>query len=266
MEIGHIAKLLGISNQGVRYLEDEGIVHPHRDESSGYRQYTVEDQSALYMYKLYRLAGMQLGDIKEALRSDPLGSIRAVRKNIARLREELLVLERRSDEVEEFLMRGLSTPSFSIERRPHLYCLLQPRNDDESGPSSKWSTKLSEVRGPLHDEMPSVFFGIYACLLADGETLATERCMITERDVFDSAAQQGLGVLRELPERDDCLHAVLEFTSDDEDASYFDEPLRRLASDGLTYDGSPLAARFLHLQQTDGPLVYRVEIWVPFVR
>lgn len=261
MEIGQLAKLLGISSQGIRYLEDEGLVRPPRDESNGYRRYELEDQSVLYMYKMYRLAGMQLGDIKEALRADPLGSIRAVRANVARLREELVELERRSDEVEDFLMRGLPAPSFAVERRPRLFCLLRPR-DEEGGPAPGWSARLSEARRPLLDEMPRVFFGVYAVPAADGKTLSTERCTIAEGDAF-GPEREGLGAIRELPERDGCLHAVLELTSDTDDARYFDEPLRWAEQAGLAYDGSPLAARFLHLRLTDGPQVYRVEAWVP---
>ena len=51
IDVGQMAKLLGISGNGVRYLEDEGLVHPAQDEDNGHRRFTLEGQAAFYIYK-----------------------------------------------------------------------------------------------------------------------------------------------------------------------------------------------------------------------
>ena len=43
MNIKEVEKVTGISSQNIRFYEKSGLVHPDRNEESGYREYDTND-------------------------------------------------------------------------------------------------------------------------------------------------------------------------------------------------------------------------------
>ena len=76
MKIKDAAKMLGIPIETIRFYEKEGIVHPSRDENSGYRDYGLWDIFQLVACVNYRNTGMSVKEIarflREGTRSDLL--------------------------------------------------------------------------------------------------------------------------------------------------------------------------------------------------
>ena len=64
-----VADLLGLSAEALKNYERSGIVHPVRDRSSGYRQFSYMDICLLIRVKMYRQFGFSLKEI-EALIND----------------------------------------------------------------------------------------------------------------------------------------------------------------------------------------------------
>ncbi len=60
---GQLAKMLGLTNEGVRYMERMGIVHPRRDETSGYRWFSYDDYVRLRRTKIFRKLGFSLEEV-----------------------------------------------------------------------------------------------------------------------------------------------------------------------------------------------------------
>lgn len=65
-KIGEIAKLYGIGTDSLRYYEEIGILHPHRDDN-GYRMYGIDDIQTLNILRDLRAIGFSMQEIKTHL-------------------------------------------------------------------------------------------------------------------------------------------------------------------------------------------------------
>ena len=52
--IGEIARLYGLNADTLRYYEEQGLLHPARDEENGYRLYTIRDVCTLNVIRSLR--------------------------------------------------------------------------------------------------------------------------------------------------------------------------------------------------------------------
>lgn len=65
--ISSVSKLLGFSNQALRYFEDNNLISPSRDTQSNYRQYHPWDIGVLLRLRNYRSCGYSLSEIKDIM-------------------------------------------------------------------------------------------------------------------------------------------------------------------------------------------------------
>lgn len=65
MKIKEIEKMVGITRANIRYYEDEGLIHPKRNEENNYREYTDDDVKQLERIKVLRTLGIPISDIRE---------------------------------------------------------------------------------------------------------------------------------------------------------------------------------------------------------
>lgn len=66
-KIGDVAKMLGITPEAIRFYETRGIIHPDKDDSSGYRLYDVWDLHMLIRARSYRQFGYSLSETAKML-------------------------------------------------------------------------------------------------------------------------------------------------------------------------------------------------------
>ena len=74
-KIGDVSKLLNIPVQTLRYYEEQGILHPEKNENTGYRYYDAWDLNSLFDAITYRSLDFTLGEIKEIADSDSFEEI-----------------------------------------------------------------------------------------------------------------------------------------------------------------------------------------------
>jgi DNA-binding transcriptional MerR regulator len=74
-KIGDVSKMLGIPMQTLRYYEEQGIVHPKKDENSGYRYYNAWDVNFLMDSVYLRSLDFPLSQIEQILNTDDLEDI-----------------------------------------------------------------------------------------------------------------------------------------------------------------------------------------------
>lgn len=67
VKINEAEALVGITKKNIRYYESEGLLHPARDTSNGYRDYTREDIQTLKMIKVYRKLSLPIEEIKKIM-------------------------------------------------------------------------------------------------------------------------------------------------------------------------------------------------------
>ena len=65
MKIKDVEKQVGISKANIRFYEEEGLIHPARNQENNYREYSEADVEQLQEIKKLRLIGIAVQEIKE---------------------------------------------------------------------------------------------------------------------------------------------------------------------------------------------------------
>lgn len=65
--IGELADLFGITKEGIRYLERQGLITSVRDEENGYRYYGRASTATLKTVRTYQRLGLSLNEIYECM-------------------------------------------------------------------------------------------------------------------------------------------------------------------------------------------------------
>ena len=82
MNISQGENLTGVTKQNIRFYEKEGLIHPKRNETNGYREYGEYEVQELKLIRVMRKTGMSLEDIKDVLDgSVSLSEAAAMRKH-----------------------------------------------------------------------------------------------------------------------------------------------------------------------------------------
>lgn len=67
MTIQELERKTGITKQNIRFYEKKGLIHPKRNDSNNYREYTEEDQNTLKTIRILRKLDVSIEDIRETL-------------------------------------------------------------------------------------------------------------------------------------------------------------------------------------------------------
>lgn len=63
MKINEVEQKVGITKKNMRFYEEQGLIHPKRNASNGYRNYSQEDVNELYKIKLLRKLSVPIKEI-----------------------------------------------------------------------------------------------------------------------------------------------------------------------------------------------------------
>ncbi len=82
LRVGQAARRVGVRVSALRFWEEEGLLHPHRNESSGYRLYDEQQMRRLRVVVLLKEAGYDFDAIRSVLdelsAGQPESALRAV--------------------------------------------------------------------------------------------------------------------------------------------------------------------------------------------
>ena len=160
LQIGEVAKLIGISTKTIRYYQEVGLLaHPRRTDG-GYRLYTAQDLLRLQRIRRLRSLGLPLYRIKEILGENDLEQEVMLKNALQSLVEELtgqiIELEERREKLKHLLEEdNLDQPRLPGETTSAL--LLDVVRDqlgayltNISEESWKWSEKVDALLGAFH--------------------------------------------------------------------------------------------------------------------
>jgi len=134
--IGEVADFFGMTKEGVRYLERQGLITSRRDENNGYRYFPREEITKMKLIRSYQAIGFTLEEAQEMLfhvhQSDMPG----------RMEEKIRMLEEKEEEIrrmKRMLMEEKKAVEtyfdqihrFELVMRPAYW--LFPRVGDEAG-------------------------------------------------------------------------------------------------------------------------------------
>lgn len=64
MKINQVEELVGITKKNIRFYEEQGLIHPSRNQQNGYREYSLEDVECLNKIKLLRKLEIPIEQIR----------------------------------------------------------------------------------------------------------------------------------------------------------------------------------------------------------
>ena len=160
LQIGEVAKLIGVSTKTIRYYHEIGLLAEPKRTEGGYRLYTAQDLLRLQRIRRLRSLGLPLDRIKEILGESDIEQEVMLRNALQSLVEELtaqmLELEERREMLKKLLAEDtLNQPQLPGEGPSSMY--LQIIRDrlgtyltNISEESWKWSEKIDALLGTFH--------------------------------------------------------------------------------------------------------------------
>lgn len=160
LQIGEVAKLIGISPKTIRYYHEIGLLAEPKRTESGYRLYTARDLLRLQHIRRLRSLGLPLERIREILGEPDHEHEQVLRNALQSLVEELtaqiLELEERREMLEKLLAKDtLDQSQPPGEAPPTLYLGLVKEHlgaylSNISEEYWKWTEKIEALLGAFH--------------------------------------------------------------------------------------------------------------------
>ena len=168
--IGEVAEFFGMTKEGVRYLERQGVIRSSRDESNGYRYFPRAEITKLKLIRSYQAIGFTLDEAQEIIlhpQKDDLiermdEKIRALEEKEEQIRWMKRMLMEEKAAVETFFNR---IDRFEIVERP-AYMLFPRVGDEASGMSADGRERIVQARQMEKvwiQKMPPVRLGALHC-------------------------------------------------------------------------------------------------------
>ena len=110
MRIQEVEPLVGITKKNLRFYESEGLLHPKRDGTNGYRDYSEADVALLRKIKLLRSLDIPLEEIRQ-LQAGTLTVSDAMELEAVRTRREQKNLE-----VRQALLKELAREQIPLDQ------------------------------------------------------------------------------------------------------------------------------------------------------
>ncbi len=125
MKINEVSQVFGIPAETLRYIEQQGLIHPARNASNGYREYDLDTFSELCEYIRFRNMGIPVRQIKSAFEGDVienlLSEIRQSERELeAQLQKELLLQAYLRRHIREMETIHLNLNIFRFEKCPSM--------------------------------------------------------------------------------------------------------------------------------------------------
>lgn len=148
--IGEVAEFFGMTKEGVRYLERQGIIRSMRDERNGYRYFPREEITRLKQIRSFQSIGFGLEEAHSMVcltpREELLGRLD---EKIAELESKAAAIERirkmiaGQREVAEKTLAGAGT--FEVVMRPELI-FFERVGDEASGATPQQRRRIAHAR------------------------------------------------------------------------------------------------------------------------
>ena len=92
MKINEVEQLVGISRKNIRFYEDQSLIHPGRNASNGYRDYTEADVMRLRKIRFLRKLAVPIEEIRKLFEGEK-GFSSCMEDHLIRLHHEYRNLE-----------------------------------------------------------------------------------------------------------------------------------------------------------------------------
>lgn len=260
--IGLVAKLLGLSPEGLRLYERTGILESRRERNGGYRFYERLDITALLRARAYQKYGFSLREAAELLNNKSLEQVRnSCHNRECQLEEEIRCKQQLLQCLQETekLMTQLPETLGQIywTARPALYrfefmkenqLLLEPK---QLSVLQRW-TALTPFAFPSQRNSWKA--------LLEGRDESVAAIGLLERDA--SLLERPLLAAGQYYPSCPCLYTVIQVTGEEKCTEYLAPLAEFVQQKGIQVTGDPVSRAFLSLNRRTAYTRYR-QVWLP---
>ncbi len=266
--IGEMADLFGMTKEGLRYLERQGIIRSRRDERNGYRYFPRTEITRLKEIRSYQALGFSLEEAQRIVCQTPRGQLH---EQLVRKQEELTQMQERLNRMQILLAKQCDLIR-SAQNETHFQLVMRPEllffnrvMDEESGRSREEREHIACARAVEKiwiRSMPPVGLWGKHCD-AQGHWV---------KDVYGSGAAVevvkalGLPVLEEMVHLEPCLCVRAMLEAPDTDESPLGDPtqiISRVREEGYTICGDTYSTLRLHFTGENGKRWSIFEMYIP---
>lgn len=108
MNIQELEKRTGITKQNIRFYEKKGLLHPKRNDSNNYREYTSKDEKTLKTVLMLRKLDVSIEDIRNVL-EEKISLEELMQRHLKELEKRQTELRAGISICKELIHTGLST-------------------------------------------------------------------------------------------------------------------------------------------------------------
>lgn len=124
-QTGSVAKLMGLSDEGVRVYEQSGLIYPEK-KNGKFRTFDIMDMVMLLYARVYRKCGFSMKEVKRLANDCELSDVfKAYEESIVRLKENIEWEQKRLQRVEELLgeieMARMEESQYRLDIMPGMY-------------------------------------------------------------------------------------------------------------------------------------------------
>lgn len=258
-----VSKLLGISAEGLRLYEREGILNSRREEGGGYRLYGHLDITALMRARSYHNSGFSLKETEYLLNtSDVDGVLESYQKRQEDLEQEIAVKQRMLEYMKEIhtLSARIDADLWCIKReiRPELYRFEFMDGDrliigpEKYGEFQKWVNLAPFAFPAQRNEWKAVQKGDDHSISALG---------IFGKDAEFLGIEETEGIVRH--PSCECLYTVVKIAEDEAlSYQYLNHLTEYVKENHIHVTGDPISRTFLSMNKRENYTRYR-QIWLP---
>lgn len=206
---GELARLLGMTREGVRFMEKQGIVVSQRNERNGYREFDYDQFVKLKRVRSYRSLGFSLEEARFMIDETPKGQLDALcEQKLGELEEKRRKIEEMEralrDRQRAFRAAADGERAFEIVLSPELVFFATMRNRMKLRHEELQEAERLEQLERWTQEMPvTKMFAYY-----DGDGVEWKG-QAAKREDFEKLGIPPCAALRRFkPER--CVHGALE--------------------------------------------------------
>jgi len=131
MQIGVLAKKVGVNPKTIRYYEEIGLLPPAPRTKSGYRDYTERDAERLEFVRSAKVLGVALDEIKEVLAFRDRGVspcpyvLELIKAKVAEIESRIRGLRMMARELKRLQRTAAALPHQKIAARAHFCHIIE---------------------------------------------------------------------------------------------------------------------------------------------
>lgn len=263
---GEMAEFFGMTKEGIRYLERQGLITSRRDEQNRYRYFSRSEITRLKEIRSYQALGFSLEEAARIVCRTPREEL------LSRMDEKLSELEKKEEQIRQMrttlqerrgvVARMLDTQeAFELVMRPEIL-FFNHVSDEASGESAREKEAIAHARAVEKTwirAMPAVGFWAMHCD-ASGQTV---QGIYGSGASLDTVRRLGLPVLGEMVHLEPCLcmRGVLEARGTQ--VGDVTALLKRAQAHGYTLCGDVYGQMHVHYLSETGERMAIHEMFVP---